>query len=272
MAATELRATTGAVNFTAGTGAKIQNDTTNNVLITSTTNQTDSINWRLGTSGNDILRLRYDANGGGSGIARNFLELYNPTDSQYYAFSGGSPYDVAQLTALLNNTSLTFNGSTTTTFSAGGTVLLNGTTTVAAGVTDIGKSGVTYGVFGQLATLTAKFATPVFTGVTYQAGYRDVANRCPLGVFIETYGTNTKVTIRGCCELTAGGTIPAAKVATLPSNAIPSRAVIVTVQGQTGIEQGRVDNIEINGDLIFQSGGASFRILNFSQISYFINV
>ena len=147
LAATELWATTGAVNFTAGTGANIQNDTTNNVLITSTTNQTDSINWRLGTSGNDILRLRYDANGGGAGIARNFLELYNPTDSQHYAFSGGSPYDVVQLFALLNNTSLTFNGSTTTTFSAGGTVLLNGATTVAAGVTDIGKSGVTYGVF-----------------------------------------------------------------------------------------------------------------------------
>ena len=114
--ATELRATTGAVNFTEDTGANIQNDTTNNVLITSTTNQTNTINWRLGTSGNDILRLRYDANGGGAGIARNFLELYNPTDSQYYAFSGGSPYDVEQLTALLNNTSLTFNGSTTTTF------------------------------------------------------------------------------------------------------------------------------------------------------------
>ena len=99
------------------------------------------------------------ANGGGPGIGRNYLEIYNPATSQHYPFSGNSPYDIAGLTSLLNNPSLTFDGTTTTTFATGSTVALNGTTTVAAGVTDIGKSGVTYGVFGKLATLNDRSDT-----------------------------------------------------------------------------------------------------------------
>ena len=209
-------------------------------------------------------------------MSRNFLEILDPTASppQYYAFSGAAPYDVPGLVALLNNQSLTFNGTTTTTFAAGSTVALNGTTTVGAGVTDIGKTGVVYGVFGQLEALTAKFATPVFTGVTYAANYQNVANRFPLGVFLETYGTNTKVTIRGCFQYTGGVApfnIPVGAFATLPAAAVPTRPVIVTVQGQTGFEQGRVD-IETSGNLVYQGGGAAFGIANLSQISYFINV
>ena len=187
--------------------------------------------------------------------------------------SGATPYDVAALTTLLNNTSLTFDGSTTTTFAAGSNVALNGTTTVAA-TADIGKTGVGYGVFAQLATLTSKFATPVFTGVTYSANYQDVANRFPLGVFMETYGTNTKVTIRGCCEYTWGVspfTIPTGTFATLPTGAIPTRSVIVSCQGQSGFEQGRVD-IDTTGVLTFQGPSTVFGIANLSQISYFTNL
>ena len=147
------------------------------------------------------------------------LEIYDPETSQQYALSGATPYDLVVLVSAINNSSLTFNGTTSTTFNAGNTanfnntVLLNGTTNIAA-TADIGKTGVGYGVFAQLATLTSKFDTPVVTGFNYvvNAGtatttFIDIVGRFPLAYFVETYGTNTKVTIRGPTQLRAGGVI-----------------------------------------------------------------
>ena len=253
--------------------AGIVDDASRNLTVQAST-ASNKIFCGLGSGANKALQL--DILG-----TKARLRLYDYTvgRDQYYDV-GQNPDELVGLVALINDSDLTFNGSTTTTFDAGNTttfnntVLLNGTTTVGSGVTDIGKTGVTYGVFGQLETLTAKFATPVFTGVTYEANYQDVANRFPLGVFLETYGTNTKVTIRGCFEYKPGGVgtnIPVGKFATLPSGAIPTRPVIVSVQGQIGFEQGRVD-IDTNGDLIYQGGGAAFGIANLSQISFFVNV
>jgi len=240
--ATELRTTNGAVNFTAGTGANIQNDTGNNVLITSTTNLTDGMNWRLGTGSDDALRLRYDENGGGAGVARYFLEMRNPTDSQYYAFSGNSPYDVAGLTTLLNNTSLTFNATTITTF--------NGE------------------IFYPQPSFTTFASAGFYTGAP--TTFIDTVSRFPLGILTETYGTTSKITMRGCCQLRAGGTIAAnTTIASIPVGSRPSVDVVVAVQGQTGSEQGRVDFLA-NGNVDFIGPDATFTQINFSQISYFL--
>ena len=297
-------------------GAGMIDDVSRNILIQANTDG-NKIWFGLGGGANKALQL--DKLGD---KARLKLYDYTTGRDQYYDV-GQNPDDITNLIALLNNTSLTFNptttlsaqgtlvhiganallcgggsngtlnigvssstdivnieasvnfdGTNTHTFGTNSTVILSGTTTLASGTTDIGKSGVSYGVFGQLEFLTNKFATPSFVGVTYETSYQDVANRFPLGVFLETYGTNTKVTIRGCFEYKPGGVgtnIPVGKFATLPSGAIPTRPVIVSVQGQIGFEQGRVD-IETNGNLIFQGASVSFGICNLSQISYFINV
>ena len=92
----------------------------------------------------------------------------------------------------------------------GSQINLNGIAYVGA-ATDINKTGVGYGVFAQLATLTARFATPAFTTFTaggYYTGapttFVDTINRFPIGVFVETYGGTSKVTLRGCCQLQTG--------------------------------------------------------------------
>ena len=309
----DMEARGGQISFRSAT-AKITDDVSRNLTITAAS-ALNKIYLNFDGTAYEAMRVDIFNNKGR-------IQLWDYGRADYYDV-GQNPDDIAGLIALLNNTSLTFNptttlsaqgtfihiganaslcggasngtlsignpsatdvvnieasvnfnGTNTTTFNPSSTLLLNGTTTLAGGVIDIGKSGVTYGVFGQLSFLTNKFATPAFGGVTYEANYQDVPNRFPLGVFLETYGTNTKVTIRGCFEYKPGGistSIPVGKFATLPSAAIPTRPVIVTVQGQTGFEQGRVD-IETNGNLIYQGGGASFGIANLSQISYFINV
>jgi len=86
----------------------------------------------------------------------------------------------------------------------------------------------------------------------------------------ETYGTTSKITLRGCCELRATGLIPAnTTIASLPVSARPSVDVVVAVQGQSGTEQGRVDFLS-NGNVTFIGPDATFSIINFSQISYFL--
>ena len=278
LAATELRTTNGSVNFTTGTGANIQNDTANNVLITSTTNVTDSINWRLGTSGNDILRLRSDPDGGGVGVSRNFLEIYDPTATppDYFALSGAAPYDVASLTALINNTSLTFNGTTTTTFAAGSTVLLNGTTTVGGGVS-LTKTGYLGGadIFTYVQNLRA---TPAWVGITYSVPsvgapttFVNIAGRFALEYFTETWGTNTKVFWRGATELRAGGAISAQTIGTIPVGARPTMPILCVGQGQALLDTCRI-TIQTNGDVDYNgSNNPNCAIINFSQIEYFIN-
>jgi hypothetical protein len=241
----QLTSSAGVLNFDTTGGANIQNDTTNNVLVTSTTNATDGMNWRLGTGSNDTLKLRYDPNGGGSGVPRYFLEMLDPSISpgpSYFQLSGNSTYDVATLIALINNTSLTFNATTTTTFN------------------------------GSINYPQPTFTT--FAGGGYYVGspttFIDTASRFPVGILIETYGTTSKVTMRGCCELRAGGTIAAnTTIASIPVSVRPSVDVVVAVQGQSGSEQGRVD-FKANGNVDFIGPGATFTQINFSQISYFL--
>jgi hypothetical protein len=241
----QLTSSAGVLNFDTTGGANIQNDTSNNVLITSTTNATDGMNWRLGTGSDDTLKLRYDANGGGVGVPRYFLEMLDPSVSpgpSYFQFSGNSTYDVATLIGLLNNTSFTFNATTTTTFN------------------------------GSINYPQPTFTT--FAGGGYYVGapttFIDTASRFPVGILTETYGTTSKITMRGCCELRAGGTIAAnTTIASLPVSVRPSVDVVVAVQGQSGSEQGRVDFLS-NGNVDFIGPDATFTQINFSQISYFL--
>ena len=242
----QITSSTGVLNFDTTGGANIQNDTTNNVLLTSTTNATDRITWRLGTSGNDNLRLRYDANGGGAGVPRYFLEMLDPATgpSSYFQLSGNSSYDIAGIIALLNNSSLTFDATTTTTFN------------------------------GQINYPQPTFTT--FTSAGYFVGapttFIDVTgiSRFPLGILTETYGTTSKITLRGCCQLRTGGLIAAnTTIASLPVAVRPSVDVVVSVQGQSGSEQGRVDFLS-NGNVQFIGPDATFTQINLSQISYFL--
>jgi len=240
----QLTTSAGVLSFTLGDGANIQNDTTNNVLVTSTTNSTDGMNWRLGSDNGDTLRLRYDANGGGAGIPRYFLDLQDPSTSppSYFQLSGNSTYDIAGLIAVINNSSLTFNSTTITTF--------NGE------------------IYYPQPTFTT-FATGGFY-VGAPTTFVDTASRFAVGILTETYGTTSKITMRGCCELRAGGTIAAnTTIASLPVAARPSVDVVVAVQGQSGSEQGRVDFLS-NGNVDFIGPDATFTQINFSQISYFL--
>ena len=87
----------------------------------------------------------------------------------------------------------------------------------------------------------------------------------------EAYGTNTKIRFRGCCELRAGGNLVAGTtIASLPIGVRPTNIVVVSVQGQSGSEQGSVD-FQTNGNVVFQGGGGTFTEINFSQVSYFIS-
>ena len=303
--ANQLTASGGSLSFTVGDGANIQNDTTNNVLVTSTTNATDGMNWRLGTGSDDTLKLRYDANGGGAGIPRFFLEMIDPSivsdPPTYFSLTGNSTYDIANLIALLNNTSLTFNPTTTLSAQGtfghiGGNALLigggsNGTLNIGlSSSTDIVNieasvnfDGTNTTTFGTNSTVTfngqINYPQPTFTTFA-SAGYYvgspttfvDITSisRFPVGILTETYGTTSKITMRGCCELRAGGTIAAnTTIASLPLTARPSVDVVVSVQGQSGSEQGRVDFLS-NGNVVFIGPDATFTQINFSQISYFL--
>mgnify|MGYP003650985868 CR=1 FL=1 len=121
--------------------AKIESDVNDDTRIQANAN-TDTIVFRLGATGADNLQLSYD-----SGTNKSVLRLYDFSASppQYYNV-GGSPDDLAGLVASLQNTSLTFNPTTTGTFQGG--LVGTGTTTFSGTVVNIG-TGV------NTATITA---------------------------------------------------------------------------------------------------------------------
>jgi hypothetical protein len=111
--------------------AKIEDDVNNDLRIQANTNA-DTIVCRLGASGPDHLQLSYDA-----GTNKSVLRLWDfgASPPQYYPV-GGSPDDLAGLIASINNTSLSFNPSTTETFE--GSLISTGTTTLSGSVINIG--------------------------------------------------------------------------------------------------------------------------------------
>jgi len=109
--------------------AKIESDVNDDTRIQANAN-TDTIVCRLGSTGADNLQLSYD-----SGTNKSVLRLYDFGAAAYYPV-GGSPSDLAGLIASINNTSLTFNGSTTGTFE--GSLVSTGTTTLSGTVINIG--------------------------------------------------------------------------------------------------------------------------------------
>ena len=135
-----LQSTGGQVLLKTG-NAKIESDVNDDTRIQANAN-TDTIVFRLGGTGADNLQLSYD-----SGTNKSVLRLYDfgATPPQYYNV-GGSPDDLAGLVASLQNTSLTFNGSTTGTFE--GSLVSTGTTTLSGTVINLGTGTNT-------ATITA---------------------------------------------------------------------------------------------------------------------
>ena len=279
----QLSTSAGVLNFDTTGGANIVNNTGSNTLTTSTTNISDSITWRLGTTGIDSLILRYDANGGGVGVGRYYLEMLDPSTNDYFQLNGNSGYDVANLIALLNNTSLTFNP--TTTLSAQGTVLLNGTTTLASGATDIGKSGVTYGVFGKLASLSDRSDTdlnPVRVIPTLVSPL--TASAAPFQA--PTYVYNRKGTNGSSVpiyEVVINGNVTKSTnwdgngdqlIFTLPVNFRPSGRITYRAQSRGGRSASRVD-ITTAGEVLFIDGGGTsttYTELSLSGMSFYANI
>ena len=125
-----LQSTGGQVNLKTG-NARIESDVNDDTRIQANTN-TDTIVFRLGATGADNLQLSYD-----SGTNKSVLRLYDfgASPPQYYNV-GGSPDDLAGLIATIQNTSLTFNGSTTGTFE--GSLVSTGTTTLSGTTINLG--------------------------------------------------------------------------------------------------------------------------------------
>lgn len=109
--------------------ARLEDDTNNDVRLQADAN-TNTIVCRLGSSGADNLQLSYD-----SGTNKSVLRLYDFAAAQYYNV-GGSPSDLAGLIASIQNTSLTFNGTTTGTFE--GSLVSTGTTTLSGTIINLG--------------------------------------------------------------------------------------------------------------------------------------
>ncbi len=135
-----LQSSGGQVNLKTG-NARIEDDVNNDVRIQADAN-TNTIVCRLGSTGADNLQISYD-----SVSNKSVLRLYDFSASppQYYDV-GRNPDDFALLVTNLQNTSLTFNGSTTGTFE--GSLVSTGTTTMSGTVINLGTGTNT-------ATITA---------------------------------------------------------------------------------------------------------------------
>ncbi len=120
----------GVIGFKAG-NARIEDDTNNDLRIQANTNA-DTIVCRLGGTGIDNLQLSYD-----SVTNKSVLKLYDfgASPPQYYEI-GKNPDDLTLLVANLQNTSLTFNGTTTGTFQ--GSLISTGTSTLSGTAINIG--------------------------------------------------------------------------------------------------------------------------------------
>ena len=109
--------------------ARIEADTNDDTRIQADAD-TNKIVCRLGATGFDHLQLSYDA-----ATQKSLLKLYDFGDAAYYNV-GGSPDDLAGLIASIQNTSLTFNASTTGTFQ--GSLVSTGTSTLSGTVVNLG--------------------------------------------------------------------------------------------------------------------------------------
>lgn len=191
---------------------------------------------------------------------------------------GNDVNDAVSITAQLTaNFDATFNGNNILGPSTG----TLGSTTVRQPMVFDNASAVSLtktGYFGGADLFTyvdSLRATPVWTGFPYTGApttFVDIAGRFSLEYFTETYGTNTKITVRGATTLRTGGAIPGGSViASLPVSARPTNDVIVVCQGQTLLDTCRV-TFATNGNVVYDgSNNLNTSVINFSQIEYFIN-
>ncbi len=197
-----LQSTGGQVNLKAG-NARIESDVNDDTRIQANAN-TDTIVCRLGATGADNLQLSFD-----SGTNKSVLKLYDFGAAQYYNV-GGSPDDLAGLIASIQNTSLTFNPTTTGTFQGGlvgtgtstfsGTVVNLGTGTNTVTITAMNDAADRLNVnagkiqLDATATLaktgTTSGATDIFT-VTDTLIDRSISSWAPTKINIVNNGTGT---------------------------------------------------------------------------------
>jgi hypothetical protein len=197
-----LQSSGGQVNLKTG-NARIEADTNDDTRIQADAD-TNTIVCRLGNSGSDHLQLSYDA-----ATQKSLLKLYDFSANQYYNV-GGSPDDLAGLIASIQNTSLTFNPTTTGTFQGSlvstgtstlsGTVINIGTGTNVTTITCMNDSNDALDINGGVVTLdatatlaktgTTSGATDLFT-VTDTLINRSIANWAPTKQEIVNNGTGT---------------------------------------------------------------------------------
>lgn len=123
-----LQSTGGQINLKAG-NARIEDDTNNDVRIQADANTNTIVN-RLGATGADNLQLSFD-----SGTNKSVLQLYDFSRTSYFPV-GQNPDDLTGLISSIQNTSLTFNPTTTGTFQ--GSLVSTGTSTLSGTVINIG--------------------------------------------------------------------------------------------------------------------------------------
>jgi len=133
-----LQSSGGIINLKSG-NARIEDDTNNDIRIQANAN-TDTVVCRLGATGADNLQLSYD-----SGTNKSVLKLYDFGAAAYYNV-GGSPDDLAGLVASLQNTSMTFNPTTTITMQG---------SLVSTGITTLSGTAINLGTGTNTATITA---------------------------------------------------------------------------------------------------------------------
>ncbi len=133
-----LQSTGGQVNLKTG-NARIESDVNDDTRIQANTNA-DTIVGRLGATGADNLQLSYD-----SGTNKSVLQLYDFSRTSYFPV-GQNPDDLTGLVASINNTSLTFNPTTTETFQGG---------LVATGTSSLSGTVINLGTGTNTATITA---------------------------------------------------------------------------------------------------------------------
>jgi len=214
------------------------------------------------------------------------LRLYDYTvgRDQYYDV-GQNPDDVTGLIALIQNTSLTFNGTTTTTFDAGSNLLLNGTTTLASGATDIGKTGLSYGVFGKLISLSDRSDTDlnpvrVIPSLVSPLTASAAPYQAPTYVYNRKGTNGSSVPIY---EVVINGNVTKSTnwdgngdqlIFTLPVNFRPSGRITYRAQSRGGRSASRVD-ITTAGEVLFIDGGGTsttYTELSLSGMSFYANI
>jgi hypothetical protein len=285
----------------------------NNNIVLTTKNTTDAFAVKCGVAGS-VDTFRFSTDGTSTDGTNSFtnvrrLTIHQPAGSTGSALGGtfqvltNSPEDqynqslgIAQILAQTVNLGTDATVGNNTVVTVGNDIdddlIINAQTTVAAGFTDIGKTGVTYGVFGKLATLNDRSDTslnPTKVNPTLAAATGGTASdslSASAGYVAPEYvysreGTNgSGVAIY---EIVLNGSVNKSNnwdgqgdqlIFTLPSGFRPSGRLTWRAQGRGGVSASRID-ITSAGEVYFIDGGSTSTTMSdisLSGMSFYANL